>query len=88
MQCINSLIPKELDSLRKQRWDLVAVNKYMRHLKEAKKRGRKEKRHKEFQEVLAAAAAATETTSRVSSLRKDKVDGVPLHEVLSLPSID
>ncbi|CAA7395728.1 unnamed protein product [Spirodela intermedia] len=68
-------LPEELDSLKKRRWDLVAVNQYLRHLKEAKKRGRKEKRHKEYQAALAAAAAAAiETSSRVSSHRKETND--------------
>lgn len=70
-------LPEELDSLKKRRWDLVAVNQYLRHLKEIKKRGRKEKRHKEYQAALAAAAAAAiETSSRVSSHRKETNDGL------------
>ncbi|XP_078432751.1 uncharacterized protein LOC144704267 isoform X2 [Wolffia australiana] len=77
MQSITKLLPAELNSLKKQRWDLVAVNQYMRQLKEAKKRGRKEKRHKEYQAVLAAATAATETSSRGSTHRKEKMDGLP-----------
>ncbi|MQL76261.1 hypothetical protein Taro_008647, partial [Colocasia esculenta] len=67
-------LPEELDSLKKKRWDLVVVNQFLRHVKEAKKRGRKEKRHKEYQAVLAAAAAAVETSSRISSLRKETND--------------
>ncbi|CAA6659414.1 unnamed protein product [Spirodela intermedia] len=83
-------LPEELDSLKKRRWDLVAVNQYLRHLKEAKKRGRKEKRHKEYQAALAAAAAAAiETSSRVSSHRKEtndvllssQEDGTPASQV-------
>uniref|UniRef100_A0A1D1YFP8 NuA3 HAT complex component NTO1 n=1 Tax=Anthurium amnicola TaxID=1678845 RepID=A0A1D1YFP8_9ARAE len=67
-------LPEELDALKKRRWDLVVVNQFLRHVKEAKKRGRKEKRHREYQAVLAAAAAAVETSSRVSSLRKETND--------------
>ncbi|KAH7678900.1 Histone-lysine N-methyltransferase protein [Dioscorea alata] len=67
-------LPRELDAVNKQRWDLVLVNQFLREVREAKKRGRREKRHKEAQAVLAAAAAAVAASSRNSSLRKDQVD--------------
>ncbi|XP_039166290.1 protein Jade-3-like [Eucalyptus grandis] len=54
-----------------QVWDTVLVNKYLGDLRVAKKLGRKERKHKEAQAVLAAAAAS----SRISSLRKDLLDG-------------
>lgn len=77
-------LPRELDAVNKQRWDLVLVNQFLREVREAKKRGRREKRHKEAQAVLAAAAAAVAASSRNSSLRKDQVDDMITshHEVL------
>ncbi|KAJ0980991.1 hypothetical protein J5N97_009246 [Dioscorea zingiberensis] len=73
-------LPQELDAVKKQRWDLVLVNQFLREVREAKKRGRREKRHKEAQAVLAAAAAAVAASSRNSLLRKDQVDDMaPTH---------
>ncbi|KAI6678804.1 hypothetical protein NL676_039600 [Syzygium grande] len=51
--------------------DAVLVNKYLCELRVAKKLGRKERKQKEAQAVVAAAAAS----SRISSLRKDLLDG-------------
>ncbi|KAF3779872.1 Jade-1 protein [Nymphaea thermarum] len=57
-------LPRELELLRKQRWDALIV-------REAKKQGRKEKRFREAQAAAAAATAAAAASSRSSSLRKD-----------------
>ncbi|RWR84172.1 zinc finger protein [Cinnamomum micranthum f. kanehirae] len=75
-------LPHELDELRKQRWDAVFINQYLREVREAKKRGRKERRHREAQAVLAAATAAAAASSRISSLRKDAHDetAATIHE--------
>ncbi|KAF8030393.1 hypothetical protein BT93_E2740 [Corymbia citriodora subsp. variegata] len=68
-------LPKEIDSAHGQVWDAVLVNKYLYELRVAKKLGRKERKHKEAQAVLAAATAAAAASSRISSLRKDLLDG-------------
>lgn len=69
-------LPHELDELRKQRWDAVLINQYLREVREAKKRGRKERRHREAQAVLEAATAAAAASSRISFLRKDAHDEI------------
>ncbi|XP_056162707.1 uncharacterized protein LOC115664492 isoform X2 [Syzygium oleosum] len=68
-------LPQEIDSAHGQVWDAVLVNKYLCELRVAKKLGRKERKHKEAQAVLAAATAAAAASSRISSLRKDLLDG-------------
>jgi len=77
-------LPQELDALKKQRWDSVLVNQFLREVREAKRRGRKERRHREAQAVLAAAAAVAAASSRNPLLRKDGNDeiGSPHQEVL------
>jgi len=67
-------LPQELGALKKQRWDSVLVNQFLREVREAKKRGRKERRHREAQAVLAAAAAVAAASSRNPLLRKDGND--------------
>lgn len=76
-------LPHELDELRKQRWDAVFINRYLREVREAKKRGRKERRHREAQAVLAAATAAAAASSRISSFRKEAHD----ETVATLPEV-
>ncbi|KAL3731550.1 hypothetical protein ACJRO7_028435, partial [Eucalyptus globulus] len=69
-------LPQEIDSAHGQVWDTMLVNKYLDELQVAKKLGRKERKHKEAQAVLATAtAAAAAVSSRISSLRKDLLDG-------------
>ncbi|CAN6480180.1 unnamed protein product [Victoria cruziana] len=68
---IISDLPRELELLRRQRWDALIVNQFLCQVREAKKQGRKEKRYREAQAVLAAATAAAAASSRASSLRKD-----------------
>ena len=77
-------LPQEIDSAHGQVWDAVLVNKYLCELQAAKKLGRKERKHKEAQAVLAAATAAAAASSRISSLRKDLLDGSANQEVIGI----
>lgn len=77
-------LPQEIDSAHGQVWDAVLVNKYLCELRVAKKLGRKERKQKEAQAVLAAATAAAAASSRISSLRKDLLDGSANQEVIGI----
>ncbi|KAI6673305.1 hypothetical protein NL676_001211 [Syzygium grande] len=68
-------LPQEIDSTHGEVWDAVLVNNYLCELRVAKKLGRKERKQKEAQAVLAEATAAAAASSRISSLRKDLLDG-------------
>ncbi|CAI9260432.1 unnamed protein product [Lactuca saligna] len=65
------VLPQEIETLRKPKWDAVLVSQYFSDLKEVKKQGRKERRNKEAQGVLAASTAVAAASSRISSFWKD-----------------
>ncbi|KAL7587573.1 hypothetical protein Lser_V15G39513 [Lactuca serriola] len=68
------VLPQEIETLRKPKWDAVLVSQYLSDLREVKKQGRKERRNKEAQGVLAASTAAIAASSRISSFRKDTLE--------------
>eukprot|EP01018_Ginkgo_biloba_P022607 Gb_35107 [translate_table: standard] len=59
-------LSEEQQASRRQRWDLILVNQYLIHVREAKKQSRKERRHKEAHGLLTAAA----TSPRFDSSRR------------------
>ncbi|CAI9259190.1 unnamed protein product [Lactuca saligna] len=67
------VLPQEIETLRKPKWDAVLVSQYFSDLKEVKKHGRKERRNKEAQGVLATSTAVAAASSRISSFWKDTI---------------
>ena len=81
------VLPQEIETLRKPKWDAVLVSQYLSDLREVKKQGRKERRNKEAQGVLAASTAAAAASSRISSFRKDTLEESAHYEVVDSHSV-